>query len=478
MSLIFKIAKQEWCYWRRSRLVLISLSLTGVLILLSSWLTASQMEQAHQARSTYQAEAEETFKAQPDRQPHRMVHYGHYAFRTPSALSVFDPGVDSVTGQSIFLEGHHQNTAMFADQRGNMAIGGFGALTVAKVYQWLVPLLLIVMGHSLFAREREQQTLQTLLAQGVTGTQLVAGKGLALGSVALLMTAPALVINLWAIFQGSTWLASVALYFNYLLFLVVWVGVILAVTVASKKRSLALGVLLALWMLFSLIIPKLGVAVTSAVLPSEGKFQTDLKMAYDIRALGNGHNASDPAFAKLKADTLAKHQVESIEELPFNYRGLIATISEQQLTDVMNQYAKARMEREMQQSQALEFLSILSPLVAIDYSSRHLAGTDLATHHRFLRESEDLRLDFVQSLNKAHTHQLSYHHDVNRNKTQATFDAARVSSSNWQALDTFRFQPDTFVSRLSRASLPLIALAAWSVLLLTSAFYQAKRLTV
>ena len=43
-----------------------------------------------------------------------MVHYGHYVFRTPAPLARFDPGLDAVTGQSIFLEGHRQNTAMFA----------------------------------------------------------------------------------------------------------------------------------------------------------------------------------------------------------------------------------------------------------------------------------------------------------------------------------------------------------------------------
>jgi len=62
-----------------------------------------------------------------------MVHYGHYVFRAPPPLAMFDPGVDAVTGQSLFLEGHRQNSAMFADARAEARTGGFGALTPAKL---------------------------------------------------------------------------------------------------------------------------------------------------------------------------------------------------------------------------------------------------------------------------------------------------------------------------------------------------------
>ena len=115
MSVTYQIAKEEWRHWRRSRLVLIATLIYTLLIISTAFLTASNISDVRHEREHQQIQAEETFKSQPDRHPHRMVHYGHYVFRTPSPLAVFDPGIDAVTGQSIFLEGHHQNTAIFAD---------------------------------------------------------------------------------------------------------------------------------------------------------------------------------------------------------------------------------------------------------------------------------------------------------------------------------------------------------------------------
>jgi len=476
MSLIATIATDEWRYWRRSRLAITVMAVGMILAIGSALLTAGKMSAAAHERAHLQAEAEETFYNQPDRHPHRMVHYGHYVFRAPPPLAVFDPGVDAVTGQSIFLEGHHQNTAMFADGRAEARTGGFGNLSAAKIYQLFMTLLLIAIGHAVLIRERENRTLGTLLAQGLTGPQILAGKGLALMGVGLLMSIPALCLSIYAALQGEALSVALGMYLGYLLFLSVWVALILFISVRVKTRGLALGGLLIIWFASSLIIPRLGVAATSALMPMDGKFQTDMRMTRDIRALGDGHNASDPAFAKLKADMLAKYNADDIDELPLNYRGLVAEVNEKELTDVMNRYAETRMTRELEQSHVLRSLSFLSPFVAIDYSSRHLAGTDLPTHHRFLREAEAVRYDFVMGLNQAHKEKLDYGVDINRNNGEAGSRAARISADNWSVLNEFRFTADPAGQRISRAALPFGALLLWMGLLLGAAFSRARRI--
>ena len=95
------------------------------------------------------------FDAQPNRHPHRMVHYGHFAFRPLDPLAAFDPGIDAFAGSVIYLEGHRQNSANFADVRQSSLLLRFGQLTPAFVLQTLLPLLLIVLGAGIIARERE-----------------------------------------------------------------------------------------------------------------------------------------------------------------------------------------------------------------------------------------------------------------------------------------------------------------------------------
>ncbi len=477
MSTSVTIAREEWRQWRRSRLAMLSLMVFSVLLVFTTALTLLDAQEARHERLHQQEQAEQTFLDQPDRHPHRMVHYGHYVFRAPPPLAIFDPGVDAVTGQSIFLEGHRQNSAMFADARAEARTGGFGALSLAKVYHFFLPLLIIALGHGVILREREARTLGPLLSQGVSGARLYRGKLLALSALIGILSLPALFSSLVAIFYGESLLAGLALYFGHFAYLFIWAALAILVSVATRSRGLALGVLLAAWVLTVLVIPRIGVTSASATLPTEGKILTDMRMNDDLRKLGDGHNASDPAFTKLRADTLAKYGVERVEDLPVNYRGIVASASEEKLTETLNQYAEKRMTREAAQAAHLSGYSWLSPYLAISGASRKFAGTDLATHHRFLRQAEGLRYDFVQGLNKAHVEQLSYEADINRNKGEEGWRRARVDASNWQVLNDFRFTPDTAPVRVERATPQIIALILWLIALLGTGVFAARRLT-
>lgn len=477
MSGAVRIAKEEWRQWLRSRLAVLSLVVFTVLLLFTTVLTSLDAQEARHQRLHQQEQAEETFLSQPDRHPHRMVHYGHYVFRTPPPLAMFDPGVDAVTGQSLFLEGHRQNSAMFADARAQARTGGFGALTPAKLYHLFLPLLIIALGHGVILREREARTLGPLLSQGVLGTRLYRGKLLALGALIGLLSLPALFSSIAASLSGESLLASLMLYIGNLLYLGIWAALTLLLSIVTRSRGVALGVLSAIWVLTVLVIPRIGVTSASAALPTEGKILTDMRMNDDLRKLGDGHNAADPAFARLRANLLAQYNVESVEELPVNFRGVVASQSETDLTKTLNAYAEKRMERERAQAAHLSAYGWLSPYLAIGGASRNLSGTDLETHHRFLREAEAVRYEFVQGLNKAHIEELSYIDDMNRNNGEEGGRRARIDSANWQVLNDFRFTPDAALDRLSRATSKLTSLVLWFLALVGLGLTAARRLT-
>ena len=176
--------------------------------------------------------------------------------------------------------------------------------------------------------------------------------------------------------------------------------------------------------------------------------------------------AAEPAFAKLRANLLAQYDVESVEELPVNFRGIVAQTSEADLTSVMNEYADRRMGVEWSQSQHVTQYGWLSPVIAISAASRYLSGTDLVTHHRFLREAEAVRFDFVQGLNQSHIERLSYIDDINRNQGAEASRRARISSDNWKVLDEFEFTPAAADERVARTVSPALMLSVWLAALL------------
>ncbi len=476
MRPVFTIAGAEWRYWQRSRLALGGALLLGGLLIATAVLTALRMQGETAERAHHQAEAEAAFLAQPARHPHRMVHYGHYVFRTPAPLALFDPGLDPVTGQSIFLEGHRQNTAMFAESGASADLGALSWLSPAFVYQWFGPLLVILLGHGLFAREREAATLATLLAQGTTGRVLLAGKALALLSFVVLLLMPLAISAGGAVRAGEQPLAAFALFGAYLLYLVIWSALTLLASALLRRRSAVLATLAALWIALTLVLPAVAASWASQAAPMSGKLETDLAMLSDLRKLGDGHNANDPAFAQLRADLLAKHGVQRVEDLPVNLRGVVAQVGEQRLTETLNTHARAQMAAETRQAALLSSHGWITPLLAVADASRALAGTDLAHHHRFLQEAEALRYAFVQGLNKVHAEKLAYSDDVRRSGDASAEERTRVDATNWQLLDRFRFAPDAAGRRIAQAGPQWLMLCVWCVLLAGAGFWAGGRL--
>jgi ABC-2 type transport system permease protein len=460
------VFKDEWRYWLRSKLAITVLAIGSLLTFASVAMTAIYMHDLAHQRHAMQHASEQAFVEQPDRHPHRMVHYGHYAFKTPPPLSLLDPGVDAYTGNAIFLEGHRQNSATFAEQRQSTGLTKLGSLAPAFIGQVLAPLMLILIGYSMMSRERESQTLAFLVAQGTSIFTLILGKGLALGSVAGLILLPLVSAALFAVSQGESLVIAFSFVGAYGLYLGFWVLLgLLVSTLASTSRA-SFTLLIVAWIVLCVAMPRVASTTASAVAPSVGKLETDFAVISELRKLGDGHNANDPAFKKLKQSLLEKYKVDKVEALPINFRGVVASQSEGQLTQVLNRFAHQQMTQELQQARIARQFGWASPKVALHALSMVLSGTSLETHHRFLTETEALRFNFVQSLNQAHVEQLSYQDDINRNKGDEAWQKARVDASNWQMIRGFEFTIDNVKTRLVRGQTGLVQLTLWVLVLL------------
>ncbi|WP_076417089.1 DUF3526 domain-containing protein [Colwellia sp. UCD-KL20] len=474
MKVITQVTRDEWRFWHRTKLATTILVIGTLLTIISAIVNTIEIEHAAHEREHLQQTSEAQFLEQPDRHPHRMVHYGHYVFRTPSPLSIIEPGVDAFTGTSIFLEGHRQNSAMFSDQRQASGMTRFSSLTPSFLLQVLVPLFIILIGYASVTREKEAGTLHIIITQGANLWHLLLGKYFALVSSGLLMLLPLVIAAIWATFTGESLLVTSSFVIGYVLYILVWSGIVLTVSALSNKNGASFATLVGLWIVFCILIPRIGSSSAAAIAPSLGKLEADFAVVEELRKLGDGHDAADPAFEQLKKNLLKKYNVDKVEDLPINFRGTVAQYSEAKLTKVLNKFAEQRMQEELSQAKIARQFGWLTPTSAIRSFSMIIAGTSLETHHRFLREAEDLRFDFVQSLNKVHQDNLNYQADMNRHKDDK---AARVNADNWQVLSSFSFEPDTPKTRLSRSILYGFQLIFWAALVCFSLRFAVRRIS-
>ena len=469
------IARDELRLMARNRVAVIAVGLLVLLTLVAALTAWSHQRAISDIRARQQAAAPAAFEAQPDRHPHRVVHYGHFIYRPLPALAAFDPGVDAFTGNSMFLEGHRQNTANFGDVRQSTQLIRFGQLTPAFVLQSVAPLLLIFLGFGGIARERERGTLRALLVQGATRRQLVGGKALALGLVAVLIGLPAM-IGFAAIAgrPGALPLPMVAIATGYGVYLALWVVIVVLVSALARRSRDALLALLAIWAVAVVLLPRVVPEIASRAVPLANRLDTDVAIARDLRRVGDSHNPDDPTFAAFKARTLARYGVARIEDLPVNYKGLLAVEGERITSGLFEDYAGRSFAAQARQSAAVQAAGVLSPAIALRTLSMAAAGTDLAGHRRFLDQAEAYRYALVQRLNRLQADGVSYADDVAEDT--GADRRKRVDAQHWAGMPRFAFQaPDG--EELVRAALPgLGILFGWLVVAAASLGWATRRL--
>lgn len=477
MKVTLTIAREELRVLWRERIAILGMILLTLLCIIAV-VTSLQGRQAIVAqRAHYQDQVNDAFAAQPDRHPHRMVHYGQFVFRTTTPWAAFDPGIDSFTGHTLFLEGHRQNTASFADVRQSSLLMRFGSLSPAFVLQILVPLLLVFIGHGMVARETETGTLRLLLSQGVRMRQLVTGKFLALLIVAWCLALPAMagiVVMAWKAGAGPVGAASmmtaVLLIATYLLWLLLCAAVITVVSAMCQRMRDALLALLLVWTVGLILVPRMVPDVASERYPLMTRVETDMAITRDVAALGDSHNPDDPYFAQFRKDVLARYGVDKVEDLPVNYKGLVAMEGERITSALFNDYTARATAKQQEQGRLVDFVGLLDPVIALQRISMGIAQTDLFAYQLFVGQAEAYRYQLVQALNTLQTEEIGYADDRNPQKQN------RVNHQHWHAMPVFEPVPERPVATLARIAPYIGVVLLWCGVLLGGLPLVARRL--
>lgn len=204
-----------------------------------------------------------------------------------------------------------------------------------------------------------------LLLQGATRRQLFGGKYLALAAVAAACLLPALVgLVPIALLPGQA-LRVALLVLAYAVYLLVWCALVLSVSMLCRRGRDALLVSLAVWVWLALLVPRVAPDVASAAYRLPTRLETDVAIQRDLRTLGDSHNPDDPHFAQFKKQTLTRYGVQRVEDLPVNYKGLLALEGERLTSSLFERYAARDSVIQQEQNLLVRTFALLSPTVAL-----------------------------------------------------------------------------------------------------------------
>ena len=440
--------------------------------LASGWI---ETREARQAIETAEASERATWLGQGAKNPHSAAHFGNYAFKPRPPLSALDRGVDDYLGTAVWLEAHWQDPFTLRPAEDRTAVQRFGDLTAAFTLQVLAPLLLVLLGFAAFAGERESGTLLQLSSLGLEGRALVLGKALGLGGALALVLVPATVLGaVAALFVGggaapgdSGAMAALALVLIYGAYFATLLAIVLAVSARARSPRSALVTLLGLWMLSTLVAPRLVADVAERLypIPTPRAFFSGIE-ADETDGMDGGGNRQERRQA-LEERVLAEYGVESLEELPVNFAGISLQASEEHSNLVYDKHYGKLWELYAGQERVHLWAGLVSPRLAVRALSMGVAGTDIARHRHFAQTAESHRRVLVKYLNADMTH----------NAGEASF-GYRAGEELWHEAPTFDYQPPGLGEVLRRQVPALVLLLAWLVGSIAFAVRATDRLRV
>lgn len=449
----------------------------GVLLLYAAFSGWENYTNQNETSEKYQHESREDWLNNPDKNPHRMAHYGNFAFRKSTSLSVFEFGMEPFFGNAIFLEAHKQNTANFSEAGFSNSMLRFGEISIAMVLQILLPLLIFFLGFNSIAYERENGTLKLLLSQGINWKQLLFGKILGVASVIMLLFIPTIVILIliWLLLQNFSISADetlkmlffIVFHFIYLIFFCV---IAVLISASSKTSKKALISLIGIWLIFTIILPRTTQAIGAYLYEAPSKIQFNSDIEKDILKQGDNHNPNDPHYKAIKDSLLTVYKVDSVQKLPFNYSGFIMTEGEKISSQIYKKHLEELLKIYDQQNSFSKAVAFFNPYVAMKNLSMGLSNTDYDSYIDFQKQAEDYRYMMAQKMNGLQIKYISNKKPGEKDKPQT------INKEHWADVEEFHYEPKGIWEVLKSEIISIISIILWIILLFTAIRIAAKNL--
>jgi ABC-2 type transport system permease protein len=440
--------------------IVLAISLTS---LAAGWKHYRDVQQQHaQAQAATRAQ----WLNQPAKNPHSAAHYGVYAFKPKSRLSMVDTGIDPYVGVAAWLEAHKQNEFKYRPAQDRTAVQRFGELTAAEGFLVLLPLFIVLVTFSAFSGEREQGTLRQLLSLGVSRIDLMAGKALGIAAALALVLVPATIAGVVGLALTSEFGAlahdiprAALLALVYLIYFATLIAIGLGVSARAKTSRAALVVLLAFWFANSLIAPRIASDLAGAMHPAPSAVEFQAAMEKDLA----DQQEVESRLQRRRAELMQRYNVSSLDAVPLNFSGISMQEGEEHGNEVFDEHYGRLFAIYERQNRVQLAVALAAPLLPTRTLSMALAGTDFAHHREFVRAAEDHRRMIQRMMNG----------DIAENSRPGVVYTA--GPELWRTVPEFRYDPPTTGAVLSFNGLSLVLMAAWLLAALAFAASGARR---
>lgn len=404
-----------------------------------------------------------------DQNPHAAAHVGTYLFRPINPLQILDPGLSDYTGVSYRIEAHRQHEPNYAVIAESGARLFFGELSLAYIFQLILPLFLLLLAYRSVSSEREQATLLLLLVQAPRPFRILLAKSSAyfiLSVIWLMLAFVATAVLLFFDPAAVPWPHFLYMFLAYTGFLGLNALCFVLISACCQSSLQSLLLCLGVWIFATIILPRAAAsdATNRVILPSRYVFNKKVEDGFYQGIDKDGDAAT--RRRQLLQQLLQQYQVDTVTKLPVNFEGLSMQAAEAYNSKVYHRYADSLEQQLHWQQSILDGYGLTIPAMAVRALSMDLSESNLFHYLHFLHRAQDYRDDFMKRLNM----DMALHAD-NHNPY-----AYKPPQSFYKQLPRFRLEKPAVSTSTSKSF--AYAFTGWLLLLLGSLFAVSKNMKI
>ncbi|MGA2361603.1 MAG: ABC transporter permease [Candidatus Aminicenantales bacterium] len=310
-----------------------------------------------------------------------------HLYRPPQVLSTLIQGKDRSLGNSITITymGIPPRTSGYMGEgrsQHQRLVSGFAAIDFAFIVRVVLSLMVIFIAYNAVSEEKASGTLKLTLSNRVPRDQLLLGKFLGgwfviMGSLAVSALVSLIIVlsHSFVSFASGEWTRLLVFIGLSALYLTVFYGLSLFVSVLVDRPSISLMILLQAWVFLIIIYPNLGIIAADSLykLPSEEQLIKQHAAAFQ------------PYAAEYKKVMEAFSQ--SVRKGEMNKELGLRSVELDALNAELIHQADEELSRKLTaQTNLARAISSLSPAVLFDQAAERYARTGMAEYERFMRE--------------------------------------------------------------------------------------------
>lgn len=219
----------------------------------------------------------------------------------------------------------------------------------------------------------------------------------------------------------------------------------LAVSLKASSTRSALTIMLALWTVLCIVLPRAASNAAQLISPLPSYQEVRARTELEAPAYENAEQWEARRQSVLKA-----HGVADEKEAPINVRGAQLDQSERDSHAVFDRLLGRFYDAVEKQDQTFGWLGAVTPTVALQASATAVAGTNFHQHRHFIDAAETYRRALVNRMNG----ELMRHSGP---------DSSHISTGRlfWESTPTFSYRAPALGDVITNVTAPLLLLLAW-----------------